>query len=553
MSQQLFQFQIPVVKDLSNEEGESIDITLNEGQTLFVIGANGTGKSALMQMLHNTQPIHTVWIESHRQSSFPLDVFDLPFSKIEGYKQQMIHSEGDISSRFRTRDFSRVKLFMRSLIHTENNLNQEIASRVRQQSGADEYASRNPSVLSVINDLLKIAYIPIKILIKNNRLFAMNTKTTAQYESLALSDGERNALWIACGVLTAEKNQLIIIDEPERHLHRSIISPFLSALFAERKDCSFILSTHEVYLPIDNPDASVLLLRGCKWENNLVSRWDANLLEAGNNIPDDVKKQILGPKRKILFVEGNNTSLDKQLYQTFYENVTVIPVGSCVDVEQRVKAMRKAGEENRLHWLNVYGVIDGDGKTAEHKDKLKQNNIVALPCYSVESLYYRTEIVKRMAEKYASTFGIDAECLYQKSLSNIAEKFEEVKEKLCAMKVAHKIRMLQVSPTWEDVIENNYNQNPQCDSAEIFTKEKEKFDNLIKCKDWNALIEQYPIKESGVLANISHPFKVSNKKGKQSYEHLVRELVRQDENGIKAYYKNELLKDLTELIESDSE
>ena len=40
-----------------------------------------------------------------------------------------------------------------------------------------------------------------------------------------LSDGERNALLIGSDVLTTEPNSLIILDEPERHLHRSIISP----------------------------------------------------------------------------------------------------------------------------------------------------------------------------------------------------------------------------------------------------------------------------------------------------------------------------------------
>ena len=50
-----------------------------------------------------------------------------------------------------------------------------------------------------------------------------------------MSDGERAAAIIAATVLVADPGTLFLIDEPERHLHRSIIEPFLSALFGNVK------------------------------------------------------------------------------------------------------------------------------------------------------------------------------------------------------------------------------------------------------------------------------------------------------------------------------
>ncbi|WP_442947933.1 AAA family ATPase [Nostoc sp.] len=41
------------------------------------------------------------------------------------------------------------------------------------------------------------------------------------YSIAELSDGERNALLIAANVLTVKNGTLVLIDEPERHLHRS--------------------------------------------------------------------------------------------------------------------------------------------------------------------------------------------------------------------------------------------------------------------------------------------------------------------------------------------
>ena len=57
---------------------------------------------------------------------------------------------------------------------------------------------------------------------------------------------------MAATVLTVDPGTTLLIDEPERHLHRAIIAPFLSALFEQRQDCAFVVSTLELYLPADS-------------------------------------------------------------------------------------------------------------------------------------------------------------------------------------------------------------------------------------------------------------------------------------------------------------
>ena len=95
-------------------------------------------------------------------------------------------------------------------------------------------------------------------------------------------------------MLTVEPGTLLLIDEPERHLHRSIIAPFLSALFDRRRDSIFVVSTHEIFLPVANPDARVLVVRSCKWEQNNAVFWDVEILEAHAALPEDLKLAILG-------------------------------------------------------------------------------------------------------------------------------------------------------------------------------------------------------------------------------------------------------------------
>jgi hypothetical protein len=160
--------------------------------------------------------------------------------------------------------------------------------------------------------------------------------------------------------MTTEPNHLIILNEPERHLYRSIISPLLSSLFQKKKDCVFVISTHDVFLPIDHTEASVLLLRSCQWNGKQIKDWDADLILETDEIPNSVKREILGSKRDILFVEGEYESLDRQIYSLIYPNITIMPQGSCSQVEKAVEGIK--GTE-KLHWINSYGLIDADDRT----------------------------------------------------------------------------------------------------------------------------------------------------------------------------------------------
>ena len=119
-----------------------------------------------------------------------------------------------------------------------------------------------------------------------------------------MSDGERNAAIIAATVLTVESETVLLIDEPERHLHRSIIGPFLSALFQRRQDCAFIISTHEIALPAANPEARVLMVRSCEWNGDTAKAWDVEILEANTNLPAELRRDILPRISQVNFGVG---------------------------------------------------------------------------------------------------------------------------------------------------------------------------------------------------------------------------------------------------------
>jgi AAA15 family ATPase/GTPase len=80
--------------------------------------------------------------------------------------------------------------------------------------------------LRQINRVLAHANLEIQIeLVTGDSLEAVHARRGARYPITEMSDGEKSALLLAAEILTKEAGTVQVIDEPERHLHRSISAP----------------------------------------------------------------------------------------------------------------------------------------------------------------------------------------------------------------------------------------------------------------------------------------------------------------------------------------
>jgi predicted ATPase len=70
---------------------------------------------------------------------------------------------------------------------------------------------------------MRLSNLPIEISVEEGQKIVARKNGGNGYSVAELSDGERNAFLIAADVLTAKPGTLILIDEPERHLHRSFL------------------------------------------------------------------------------------------------------------------------------------------------------------------------------------------------------------------------------------------------------------------------------------------------------------------------------------------
>lgn len=528
-----------------------LNLPLNKGTTLFVLGANGVGKSALTHRIYEHNSEHSKRILSHRQIWFTDNSANMtPTQKIH-YENQF--KDSDRQSHSRTKDEhsnTRPSMAVFDLINFENVRARKISNAVDKKNMEEATGLSNniKSPLAEINELFAVSNIPVHIEFRDEQLFA--SKNGSELYSIAeLSDGEKNTLLICADVLTAEENSLIIIDEPERHLHRSIIAPLLSSLLQKRKDCAFVISTHDIDLPVEHPKSNILLLRGCQWNGRSIKDWDADLISEGDEIPDSIKREILGSKRNILFVEGTRGSLDMQLYQLIFSNFTVIPQGNCSQVINAVAGIKAT---KKLNWINAYGLIDNDGKTDEDIQKLSEKGIAVLPCYSVESLYYNPAIVEKIAQGLEKARGQEIkelfDELFEKATSEIvgSDKLQKkLFSKICEKQL--RARVMSRLPKNQDILKGE-NFHFCEDTKKLLEEEKVIFDKMVKEKDYTGIINRYPVRETSVLNKIVKELGLLDHK---TYGNSVRELIRDDKE-IMEFYKD-LLSSLIELIAPQNE
>ena len=396
-------------------------IRLEPGEMIFVLGANGVGKSSLMHQFTNQNRSNARKIAAHRQTWMSTDTLDMTPAK-KAKTEQYIQSKENLPS-LRYKDSyadQRTSITVFQLIDTENVRAREIADDVTAGRIDDaKNKAREDAPFAVINELFRLSNISIVIAIRADERNMARKDGGPEYSTAQLSDGERNALMIAGGVLTAPPETLIIIDEPERHLHRSIISPLLTQLFERRPDCAFVISTHDHDLPVESPQARTLLVRSCNFNGQNAQSWEADELSANAPLDDILKRDLLGARRKILFVEGTENSLDKPLYSLIFPNVSVIPKGTCRDVEQAVAGVR-AGEH--FHRLRAFGIVDSDSNDEESIAVKVSRGVFAVPYYSVEAIYFHPKVIEMVAVGTANLFGDNLSALIKSALDNtIAE------------------------------------------------------------------------------------------------------------------------------------
>ncbi len=505
--------------------GEGLELTLNPGECVFVLGANGTGKSSLMQRFFSEHHANARRISAHRQTWFTSNAITLSPEQKRQTEASIQGTDRHTQARWKD-DYSaaRPSLAIYDLIDAENVRARSIAGAVDTDNiELAKALAKKDAPIKIINELLRLSNIAIEIAVQQNDQVVARKAGGPAYSIAELSDGERNAVLIASDVLTVKPGTLLLIDEPERHLHRSIISPLITLLFARRPDCAFVVSTHEVMLPLDNPGARVVLIRGCTYAGNSVGTYDADLVSPGGAIDNELVRDILGSRRKLLFIEGTEQSMDKPLYSLLFPNVSVIAKEGCRDVEHSVSGIRHAEE---LHWVKAFGIVDGDGRAARDVQNLKEKGIYALTVFSVESIYYHPDVQRKVAERHASVTGEDASTRLEHAKTGAIAAVNAHSQRLSERVAEKAVRaaFLQRLPNRNDIAASGPI-NVLIDVAAAVQQEKSHLQRLLQARDLVAVTARYPIRETSALIEVARKLGFQNR---EQYESAVRKLFMDD-------------------------
>ena len=205
-----------------------------------------------------------------------------------------------------------------------------------------------------------------------------------------MSDGERAAFYLIGQTLMAPENSLIIFDEPELHIHRSIMSTLWDELEALRTACAFVVISHDLEF-IASRNGSKFVLKDYAPDKG----WTIEDVPEDSDFGEELTTLILGSRKPVLFVEGEKESLDRSLYRACFPDFTFIPKGSCQDVIHSVASMRG---NPTLHRVQCAGLIDADHKSDEDKRHLEGKGIYTLPVCEIENLFLLPEVLGAILE-----------------------------------------------------------------------------------------------------------------------------------------------------------
>src|SRR6476469_3629727 len=192
--------------------GEPLNLTINVGENLFIMGANGTGKSSLMHHLYMLHYSHNNVrrISAHRQTWFSSTTMDLSSQQKRDFETNIRIGDTNLTSRWKE-DYAsqRASMAIYDLIDADNVRNRAIAGAL--DSHNREYAetlSKKDGLIKIINEILSLSNIPIEIFVRENDQVVASKCGGTPYSVAELSDGERNALLIAANVLTVKSGTL---------------------------------------------------------------------------------------------------------------------------------------------------------------------------------------------------------------------------------------------------------------------------------------------------------------------------------------------------------
>lgn len=494
-------------------------------KSIVLIGANGSGKTRMSVWIDkNNADLNIHRISAQKSLNMPKSVRPSDLEKAEeafwygdnNDNKEYLKMYGKYNLRWGNSpethlldDFDKLMVFLMT-----ENYEKSIEFREKHKNGENDFdnETKMEKIKQIWEDV--ITHRTIKISAGKVEVFNKDDKNIL-YNGSEMSDGERAIFYFIGEVLSVKPNSLIIIDEPENHLHKSILIRLWDAIEKAREDCTFLYVTHNLDFACSRVDSSII------WVKNMIYNgcWDFEVLdEKEDYVPDQLMLEILGNRQNVLLIEGaSNKSLDLKLYSQIFTDYNIIPLGSCQSVINATKTYNNINTQ-KLHRINVVGIIDRDRRSDEEVEALEKDNVYVTQVAEIENLFLLPEVIQCVAEILR--------------MKNTSEIVENTKAKVIEFLKNHITdqAMLFTKKHYEKLLVQKLS---QC--AGTIEEYETAFLEDIKSINLKIFYEEYMKKLQGIINNKDYfaALKVINDKGLLAYTNLTNDFGWKKEQYIK--------------------
>lgn len=501
------------------------EIAINSGSSVVFVGANGTGKTRLASYIEETLNLNAHRISAHRALSLNPSVPKI--SENQALLGLRIGNTGD-NAQVRHRIGSRwggkgavhllndFDFLVQALFAEQSNKSLDTHKKVR---GGDS-GPAEPTKFEILIDIWERLLPHRKLHISGDDILVSVTGEKETYSASEMSDGERAVFYMLGQTLVVAENSLIIFDEPELHVHRSIMAKLWDELESLRPDCAFVFITHDLEFASSRV-ADKYVIR----EYSSRSYWNIEKVPADSGFDEELTTLILGSRKPILFVEGTSSSLDVAIYRSCFTEWTIVPKGSCEEVIHSVVTMRRNAKVTRI---TCSGIVDADDYSQEDQDYLQSLGVATLPVSEIENLILLPSVSTIIAQSEGHA-GNDleeklealAEAIFD-SL-NSARAIERVVIRYCKRRIDRLLKKIDLSEadTLEALTDRYTQQTAALDIDNIAQEATSRINQAIDTKDLPLLLSNYDNKGMIALA-------AKNLKGcsRSTFEHWIVRVLR---------------------------
>jgi hypothetical protein len=363
-------------------QGEPEVIDSRDTHSIVIVGANGSGKTRFANRM----------CADLGEKAYRLSVIDALYNNSapdpEHSTIDRLHAESSLSASEKARPQSQLERLLALMMSDElvNLLSYKVA--INRGETSQLQSTRLDSLIHLWSEIIP----DNKVLIESGKILFARADSKDAYNVVRLSHGERAVLYYGAAMLYAPKGSVVVIDSPEMFLHPTTIQALWNRLEQMRPDCTMVYCTHDLEFASSRRKASLVWVQSC---DTSTGTWQYRILpDSEDALTGEVYMAIIGARKPVLFIEGDDHSIDARLYPLIFSDYTVKSLGSCNKV---IESTRTFNDLNGFHHLSAKGIVDRDRRDEGEVSYLRRKNIMVPEVAEIENMLMLEDVVRAVA------------------------------------------------------------------------------------------------------------------------------------------------------------